>query len=658
MRYVKQTGIRDCGITCLYNIIRYYKGNVSIEKLRELTHTNENGTSIYNLVETSKTLGLDSKAYRCNLNDLSNIEFPIIAYLKLNNYYHFVIIKDIDIDKISIFDPIRGDIDYSMEEFTNVWQNIIITFKRNGKIVNENSYYIDYLKELILNNKKLIIILLSIYLLVTIIDITYSIVLKHAVTSRSISLIFIISLFILKVFSYFINNKYALKFNNKIDSDLSSKIYKKLFSLPYSYYHNRPVGDLISKINDLYYVKDFLNLLISSSVIDILLVSFILIFILFSSFKLFIFVLLYSIVYFLYNFRTLKLENKKLNELKENNSNNNALLTDNILGIDTIKNLNIENKIITNQIKSFNSYLHSYNKYNNYLIKKSAILLFISYYPMILLLTNNYTSGEIIMFFSLLTTYFSSLNNISLLVRKYMDANISFKRLNDLLNYETNSNNSKVIKDIQDIKFNNINYKINNKVLINDFSLTIKKGDNIFISGKNGVGKSTLCKLLVKDINTKNNNILINNIDINDIKESSIKNNICYVSQNEYLFSDTIKNNILLYKSVSNRDINKVLKVTELDKLLKSKNINLNYVLEENGHNLSGGERQKILLARALLRKIDFIIFDETTSEMDIETERKILNNIKTEYKKTIIFISHRNQNKDLFSKQIILKGG
>ncbi len=658
MRYVKQTGIRDCGITCLYNIIRYYKGNVSIEKLRELTHTNENGTSIYNLVEASKTLGLDSKAYRCNLNDLSNIEFPIIAYLKLNNYYHFVIIKDIDIDKISIFDPIRGDIDYSMEEFTNVWQNIIITFKRNGKIVNENSYYIDYLKELILNNKKLIIILLSIYLLVTIIDITYSIVLKHAVTSRSISLIFIISLFILKVFSYFINNKYALKFNNKIDSDLSSKIYKKLFSLPYSYYHNRPVGDLISKINDLYYVKDFLNLLISSSVIDILLVSFILIFILFSSFKLFIFVLLCSIVYFLYNFRTLKLENKKLNELKENNSNNNALLTDNILGIDTIKNLNIENKIITNQIKSFNSYLHSYNKYNNYLIIKSAILLFISYYPMILLLTNNYTSGEIIMFFSLLTTYFSSLNNISLLVRKYMDANISFKRLNDLLNYETNSNNSKVIKDIQDIKFNNINYKINNKVLINDFSLTIKKGDNIFISGKNGVGKSTLCKLLVKDINTKNNNILINNIDINDIKESSIKNNICYVSQNEYLFSDTIKNNILLYKSVSNRDINKVLKVTELDKLLKSKNINLNYVLEENGHNLSGGERQKILLARALLRKIDFIIFDETTSEMDIETERKILNNIKTEYKKTIIFISHRNQNKDLFSKQIILKGG
>jgi len=658
MRYVKQTGIRDCGITCLYNIIKYYKGDVSIEKLRELTHTNENGTSIYNLMEASKALGLSSKAFRCNLNDLANMEFPIIAYLKINNYFHFVIIKDIEFDKISIFDPIRGDIDYTMDEFTNVWQNIIVTFKKEGKIVNDNYYYLDYLKELIFNNKKLIIILLSIYMLVSIIDIIYSVILKQVVTSKSISFVIIFIFFILKIFSYFINNTYALKFNNKIDNDLSCKIYRKLFSLPYSYYHNRPVGDLISKINDLYHVKDFLNLLLSTACIDALLIFFILNFIMFTSFKLFIVMLLCSIVYFLFNFHTQKNENKKLNEVKESNSNNNAFLMDNILGIETIKNLNIENKIITNQLKIFDSYLHSNNVYNNYLIKKSTILLILSYYPMIILLTGNYSSGEIIMLFSLLTTYFSSLNNISLLIRKYMDANISFKRINDLLNYESSDNSNKVIKDIQNIKFKNLNYKNNNKILLDDFSLEIKKGDNIFVSGKNGVGKSTLCKLLIKNLSIKKDNIFINNIDINDIKESSIKNNICYVSQDEYLFSDTIKNNILLYKSVSEKDIKKALKVTEMDKMLKNKNINLNYLLEENGHNLSGGERQKILLARTLLRKIDFIIFDETTSEIDLETERKIIKNIQTEYKKTLVFISHRNQNKDLFNKQVFLKGG
>ena len=658
MRYVKQEGIRDCGITCLYNIIRYYKGDVSMEKLRELTHTNESGTSIYNLMEASKSLGLNAKAYKCNLNDLANLDFPMIAYIKLNNFYHFVIIKDIDFDNISIFDPIRGDISYTIEDFTSVWQNIIITFNKDGKIVNENTYYFDYLKEEIINNKVLIIILLSIYLVITIIDIVYSISLKHVVSSKSISFIFIFSLFILKIFSYYINNKYALKFNNKIDDDLSGKIYNKLFSLPYSYYHNRPTGDLISKINDLYYVKEFLNLLTTTSIIDVLLITFIPFFILFTSFKIYITLLFCSIVYFLFNFHTQENENKKLGELKENNSRNNALLMDNVLGIDTIKNLNIENKIITNQIKCFHSYLHSYTIYNNFVRFKSTILLIISYIPLLVLLTNKFKSGDIIMLFTMLTTYFSSLNNITLLIRKYMDANLSFKRINSLLNYEVIEDNNKVIKDIQNIRFKNINYKINNKILIKDFSLDINKGDNIFITGKNGVGKSTLCKLLIKNTNIKDNNIFINDIDINNIKESSIKNNICYVSQDEYIFTDTIKNNILMYKNVSSRELKKVLKVTELDKMMKYKNINLDYLLEENGHNLSGGEKQKILLARTLLRKTDYIVLDETTSEIDIETERKILNNIKTEYNKTIIFISHRDSNKDLFNKRVQLKGG
>ena len=79
MIYIKQDGIKDCGITCLYNIIKFYKGNISIEKLRELTNTNENGTSIYNLINASNKLGLEAKAYECELNDLSNVDFPIIA---------------------------------------------------------------------------------------------------------------------------------------------------------------------------------------------------------------------------------------------------------------------------------------------------------------------------------------------------------------------------------------------------------------------------------------------------------------------------------------------------------------------------------------------------------------------------------------------------
>ena len=92
-----------------------------------------------------------------------------------------------------------------------------------------------------------------------------------------------------------------------------------------------------------------------------------------------------------------------------------------------------------------------------------------------------------------------------------------------------------------------------------------------------------------------------------------------------------------------------------IDKLLKKRNINLDYILEENGHNLSGGEREKIIIARALLRKTDYIVFDCSMEELDIKTERKIIENIKNEYDKTIILVYHRTANEDLFNKRLAL---
>lgn len=135
MRYVKQEGLVDCGICCLYNIIRYYKGNMDIEKLRRLTNTNENGTSIYNLINVSNKIGFLSKAYKCKISDLYGLSFPLIALIKINNINHFVIIDNVLNEYISIFDPIRGRLYYSHEEFKNEWQNIVITFDKKGNIV-------------------------------------------------------------------------------------------------------------------------------------------------------------------------------------------------------------------------------------------------------------------------------------------------------------------------------------------------------------------------------------------------------------------------------------------------------------------------------------------------------------------------------------------
>ena len=146
--------------------------------------------------------------------------------------------------------------------------------------------------------------------------------------------------------------------------------------------------------------------------------------------------------------------------------------------------------------------------------------------------------------------------------------------------------------------------------------------------------------------------------DINNLSIEDINNNICYVSQNEFIFTDSILNNIKLFKEAKDEELDKVIKITGIDKILEKRNISLDFLLEENGHNLSGGERQRIILARSLLRNKQILILDETMNELDIKSEREILNKINTEYNITLILISHRYDNSDLFNKVIEVNGG
>ncbi|MBQ9013669.1 MAG: ABC transporter ATP-binding protein, partial [Bacilli bacterium] len=304
-----------------------------------------------------------------------------------------------------------------------------------------------------------------------------------------------------------------------------------------------------------------------------------------------------------------------------------------------------------------------YNKFISFISLQSLVLNLIESSGTIIIMLSGYkllnnriiTVGELSMIYSMFILYFSSIKNLIILDKSYIESNISFKRIHTLLNIDNKKEEGVIIKKINNIVFENISYSYNETKVLNNINLEINKGDFLLVEGRSGRGKSTIFKLLNKELELKEGNILINNKDIKNIKSNSIKNNICYVSQNEYLFNDSIKNNIVMYKNVKKKELDKVLKITLLDKVLKDRNISLDYILEENGHNLSGGERQKILLARTLLRNTDFIILDETMNEIDIESERRIIENIKTEYDKTLILISHRKSNNDLFNKTVLV---
>ena len=444
-----------------------------------------------------------------------------------------------------------------------------------------------------------------------------------------------------------------------------NKAYKKILSLPLKYHHSRPVGDIVSRINDLSSIREFVNTILFSSLLDILYMILILVFMFIINKYLFLLIFLISVIYIiLYLFFRNKIYSRSY-DLKEKNSLINSYLVESIVGINTIKNCGIEKERINDFKNKYNDLLDSNIKYNKILLNFNLVDNLISSWSNILILFVGYTlvNKNLLSFSYLLVAnsviiyYFLSFKNIVSLDNLFINAKNSYKRLeNFFVKENTIKDYGLIFKD--KIEFKNVSFKYNCHSYIDDINFTINKNDFVFIKGPSGVGKSTIFKLLTKELNTDKGSILIDNVNINKLSFKDITDNICFVSQDEIIFTGTILDNIRLYKDVKNEELEKVIKVTGIDKFLKEKNISLNFLLEENGHNVSDGERKRILLARALLQNKKILILDETTNGIDILSEENIVRKVKEEYDVTLILISHRYDNLKLFNKVFEIKGG
>lgn len=670
-KYERQHGIKDCGVTCLYNIIKYYNGNISMSKLRKLTKTNENGTNVYNIVNASNSLGLKAEAYRCEFNDLSNVKLPIIAHIKLDNKYdHFVILEKINNKKIIVQDPIRGKVVYDEISFKKEWTGSIITFDKMNNLVKEkqNGAFIN-LKSYIFLYKKILLFFLVLTILTSLFSLLNSFYLSSLYNQKNnyhIVLFLFLLFSIFKIITDYIRNSIVFDFDNNFDSKLTNNIYKKIVSLPLKYHHSRPVGDIMSRINDLSSIKEFINFVSFSLITDFFFVIGIFIIIFFINKLLFLLLIIFALTYmFIYILFRDKIYSMSL-MLKEINSEVNSYLIESILGIDTIKNFNIEKERDSRFKNKYNNLLKSNVKYNKFILSielfQNFIMtisnVFILFVGIKLVNKGLLLFSNLIIINSLLIYFFISLKNIIYFDRILIDSKNSYNRLEDLLDEEEDNNNKSNFNFNNNIEFKNVAYSYDSYNIFENLSFNINKGDFVFVKGDSGVGKSTLFKILTKQINDYKGKVIVDNTNIKNLSVNDIRNNICFVSQNEIIFTDTILNNITLFKEATKKELEKVIRITGIDKFLKEKNISLNFLLEENGHNISGGERQRILLARALLQNKKILILDETTNGIDTLSEENIVRKVKEEYDVTLILISHRYDNLKLFNRVFEIKGG
>lgn len=680
MKIVLQDGIKDCGICCFLSIIRYYGGNVSKEYLRDLTNTTKNGVSAYNLVEAAIKLGFNSYAVNGDIEDIKKTDLPLIAHVNLTkNYKHFVVLYDVNVEnnKVIIMDPSKGKKVISLSEFKLQSTNNFIIMNPIKKIPNieEKNIIKDTIIGYIKTEKKYVVflsLLTFIYFLLNILSaFHFKYLLEFAINYEIDKNVLLISIvisivYLFKELSAYFRNILLLKYSQVFDYVITTKTYKQIILLPYLYYKNRTTGEVISRIKDLNNIKSYLTSFITSFTTDILCVVIFIIILFNINSNLAVISVLLLLVLIIINFLFKPLIKKNTNKYYRMEDKINSYLVESLSSADAIKGMHIEKRIVDKFSIKYKSYLSSiYNLFlileNNTLFKNIIHNIFITlilYYGVIYVINDILSLSKLIVYQSIFNFYITSFKNIINLINEYPKYKASLERIEDIFtikneNFIGSSNfNNQKLKGV--IKYTNLNYKFTSKKIFNNINFEIFSKNKIFLCGDSGSGKSTLVKMLMRYIEVPFKAISIGSIDINHYHLDILRKEIMYVSSNEFLFNDTIRNNITLNQDIDDKLLNKVVKLTHVDSIG-----DINNMVEENGFNYSSGEKQRIVLARSILKNSYIYIFDEALSQIDIKLERDILRNIMKYLKdKIVIVISHRNENKDLFDRIIRLDKG
>ena len=677
---VLQEGNKDCGVCCLLSIIRYYNGNISLNKLMEMTKTTKNGTTFYNLSEAASKIGMASKAYYVDdFNNISVYSCPFISQVIRNGYTHFVVVYKISKDKLLIMDPALGSLYMSREKFLNIWTSYIMMFEKVKILPNykDEKYINKLLYGLILNNKKIIVNCLLLTLMFCFLTIGYSVYLKvmiDKVLNQDKYLLIVISLifFIVILFRSLTNlfrNQMLSYFNMKVDISLFLNSFKRILLLPYNYYKNKTTGEIISRVNDLSYIKQIISQLLTTVFLDIVLLLFSLVCLYFINSKMFVISFFIAILYVIIIFIYPRFIKTKIYESQAEVAKVNSYLVESISGLETIKGLRCE-KMVNDRLESFytkaQATIFDYNIISNgVLFLKDLIfyvgVLLINYVGCVDIMNGNFTVGSLLTFNTILGYFLNPLQNFIDLADDYVYVRGVFKRANGLYEVKLDDLESKNGLRVEgDISFNNLDFSFNGKdQILKSIKIEFKAKEKILLLGNSGSGKSTLLKILYKYYDVSRGMVLVNGIDINDFSISDIRDDIIYVSQNETLYTGSIKDNILLNRDIDYKDFLDMCCYLEVDNIIKDNLLGYDFLLEENGANISGGERQRIILARALFKKGNVILIDEGLSQMDIDLERRVLKRIFSIFKdKMIIVVSHRFNNMDLYDKVFKLKDG
>jgi ATP-binding cassette subfamily B protein RaxB len=669
-----QDQIAECGLTSLAMIFKYHKFDVDLSSLRNKYPVALEGMSCADISEICEQEGFVGDTYEMEMKDFPQLELPAILHWKLN---HFVVLKSIKNDKFIIHDPGCGELVYSKEEVSKYFTGYAIQIEPMlNELYNEskdewagkdqdNRLTLGYFFRNTVNLKKSMAFILFMTLisqaLTMFIPAITQVIIDDFISSSTTDYMwyFVMAGLMIVVFrfiSHVIKGWSVIFMGYKLHASLSSYFFKRLVKLPMSYYENRSVADILSRFGGLNELKDTLTQRVLDGVIEgfMSLVTIVAMY-LYSPFLAsitFSFMVGYLILrsYFL----SKQLVNNQryiMEKIKETGS-----FFDSINNAQSVKIYGREEKRYQHW-KKF--YLSSANE--SISLAKASLWygssegLFDGIENILLLcagafavINESMSLGMLFAFFAYRAIFTqqskSMINNVLelKLLTVYLD------RLSDIENEDIEPHligkitNDEIFRG--EIEVKNLSFKFlgSKEYLFENISFKIKAGENVVFTGPSGCGKSTLIKIIMGLMQPESGRILIDGFDINDIGMINYRKNIAAVSQMESLISGNIMDNITFFDDVTSveRVVDSAKKACVHDDIVKSP-MQYHTVVGDTSSTLSGGQAQRVLLARAIYKQPKILFLDEATSYLDQASEKEILKSLK-ELSMTRISVAHR----------------
>ena len=671
----------DCGPTCLRMVAAFYGKCYSLEGLREKSFITREGVSMLGISEAAEKIGFRSICVQVGYEKLQEAPLPCIIHW---NQQHFVVVYKLNDKHVWVADPGAGKLKYTKEEFCNCWLSSrkneedtgvallleptpeFYTIEDEGDEVNRRgfSFLYSYLRPYRgLVGQLLLGLLLGSMIQLMLPFLTQSVV-DFGINNQNLGLIYLVLIAQLMLsFSSsavdFIRGWILLHLGTRINIALISDFLIKLMKMPISYFDSKMTGDILQRINDHKRIQDFLtgsSLSVIFSVFNIIIFGIVLL--VYSGMIFLIFMggsALYVAYVWLFMKKRAELDHKRFAQQSANQSTVVQLVN----GMQEIKLSaceqqkrweweRIQAKLFKVNIKSLA--LRQYQDSGAVLINQSKNLLITA------LVASLVVKGEMTLGMMLSVQYIigqlnSPVNELIAFARDMQDARLSMDRLSEVRDKPDEEDPTReLLREIpegKEIRLQNLNFKydpLSEYPTLDDINLVIPPGKQTAIVGMSGSGKTTLVKLLLGFYPPASGDIFIGDTPLGSYSIREWRKRCGVVMQDGFIFSDSIAGNIAPgVEHIDKKRLRHAAEVANIHDFIEELPLAYNTKIGQEGHGLSQGQKQRILIARAVYKDPEFIFFDEATNALDANNERTIMNNLQTFFKgRTSVVVAHR----------------